>query len=342
MAELITFPEQFVTMYNQSSLAELMTEFEALDAVLDQQEHETRKLMIINRVLLHLKGEIDDLPKNEVSNATYSQALLKISYLFCLIFGTLENGASSFLFSANLFIVIPGISQFALYSLIAVYTLLDAILFYAFEVSFLKKALGIIATDNHDVLLNETYEQQLHAAMSINQILNDKITHTWPQEDYAAYGSAMAMFNAHLLKKHQTMEAYKSSNLRIGIENGVVLFGALACVADSYFMAKTALLMFQISLMSSPLAFALVVGMVVACLVLYYTMRVQSMSKLLNPDRKSHNALKDGLDDFEKYVHRVTYLPDRNRMFKPALPPRSGDAILVPEEVQRDSSSSNC
>lgn len=320
MAELITFPGQFVTMYNQSSLAELMVEFQTLDVELDKQEYETRKLMIVNRVLLHLKGERDVLPERSLNSSSYSQASLKIAYLFCLLFGGLENGASSFLFSSNLFIAIPGVSQFALYSLISVYTLLDAILFYAFEVSFLKKALGIIATDNHDILLNETYEQQLKAVMEINSILNDKITHKWDQKDYAVYCEAMAIFNGHLLKKHAIMQDYVSSNLRIGLEKGVVLFGALSCVADSYFMAKTALLMLHVTLTTSPLGFALVVGMVVACLVLYYTMRLQSMSKLLNPDRKSHNALQVGLIDFEKYVHRASYVPDRNRMFKSSSP----------------------
>lgn len=318
MAELITFPGQFVTMYNQLSLKELMIEFQELDAELDKQEYETRKLMIVNRVLLHLKGEIDVLPEKSLNSSSYSQALLKTAYLFCLIFGGLENGASSFLFSSNLFIAIPGVSQLALYSLISVYALLDAILFYAFEVSFLKKALGIIARDNQDILLNETYELQLKAVMDINSILNDKITKDWDPKDYAAYCEARTIFNAHLLKKHGTMKDYVSSNLRIGLEKGVVLFGALSCVADSYFMAKTALLMLHVTLMTSPLGFALVVGMVVASLVLYCTMRLQSMSKLLNPDRKSHNALQEGLIDFEKYVYRKSYVPNRNRMFKPS------------------------
>ena len=317
MAELITFPADFVAMYNQKPLAQLVAEFQKLDEDLNNQEFEMRKLMIVNRLLAHLKGSADVIAAEDPKSSAYSQSVLKVAYLFCLLFGGLENGASSFLFSSNLFIIIPGISQFALYSLISVYTLLDAVLFYAFEVSFLKKALGIVATDNSKSLLNETYAQQLKSVMEINCILKAKETDTWDPADYEAYCAARDVFNDYLLKKNGAMQNYVSSPLLIGIEKGVVLFGALSCVADSYFMAQTALVTLHVSFMSSPLGFALVVGMVVASLVLYYTMRVQSMSELLHPDRESHNALQADLIKFERYVHRQTYIPSLS-MFRPA------------------------
>ena len=325
MAELITFPADFVAMYNQQNLADLVAEFQKLDE-LNNQEFEIRKLMIVNRLLAHLKGSADVLAAEDPKSSAYSQSVLKVAYLFCLLFGGLENGASSFLFSSNLFIIIPGISQFALYSLISVYTLLDAVLFYAFEVSFLKKALGIVATDNSKSLLNETYAQQLKSVMEINCILHAKETASWDQGGYAAYCEAKDIFNGHLLKKHGMMQKYDSSNVLIGIEKGVVLFGALSCVADSYFMAQTALVTLHISFMSSPLGFALVVGMVVASLVLYYTMRVQSMSELLHPARESHNALQEDLIKFEKYINRLPHIP-RISMFRPVPP------VINPSEV---------
>lgn len=310
MAELLTFPADFVAMYNQKKLAELVAEFEKLDTGLNNQEFEMRKLMIVNRLLAHLKGSVDVLAAENPKSSAYSQSVLKVAYLFCLLFGGLENGASSFLFSSNLFIIIPGISQFALYSLISVYTLLDAVLFYAFEVSFLKKALGIVATDNSKSLLNETYAQQLKSVMEINYILNAKETAEWNQADYTVYCAARDVFNNHLLKKNDAMLNYVSSPLLIGIEKGVVLFGAFSCVVDSYFMAQTALVTLHVSFMSSPLGFVLVVGMVVASLVLYYTMRVQSMSELLHPDRESHNALQADLIKFKRYVHPDNYIPN--------------------------------
>ncbi len=310
MAELITFPADFAAMYNQKTLADLVAEFQQLNVDLNKQEFEMRKLMIVNRLLAHLKGSVDVLAAENPKSSAYSQSVLKVAYLFCLLFGGLENGASSFLFSSNLFIIIPGISQFALYSLISVYTLLDAVLFYAFEVSFLKKALGIVATDNSKSLLNETYAQQLKSVMEINYILNAKETAKWNQVDYEAYCAARDVFNDHLLKKNAAMLNYVSSPLLIGIEKGVVLFGAFSCVVDSYFMAQTALVTLHVSFMSSPLGFVLVVGMVVASLVLYYTMRVQSMSELLHPDRESHNALQADLIKFKRYVYPESYIPN--------------------------------
>lgn len=341
MAELITFPAQFVEIYNRQSLAELVIEFQNLDNELNKQEYETRKLMIVNRLLAHLKGSADVIAAEDPKSSAYSQSVLKVAYLFCLLFGGLENGASSFLFSSNLFIIIPGISQFALYSLISVYTLLDAVLFYAFEVSFLKKALGIVATDNSKSLLNETYAQQLKSVMEINCILNGKETDHWNESDKAAYHAARDVFNAHLLNKNTEMQNYVSSNLLIGVEKGVVLFGALSCVADSYFMAQTALVTLHVSFMSSPLGFALVVGMVVASLVLYYTMRVQSMSELLHPDRESHNALQADLIKFERYVHRQPYIPNIS-MFRPnATQPQSPNASPLSIELSTNRHASN-
>ena len=61
MAELITFPAEFVAMYNQQTLAELVAEFQKLDEDLNNQEFEMRKLMIVNRLLAHLKGSADVL-----------------------------------------------------------------------------------------------------------------------------------------------------------------------------------------------------------------------------------------------------------------------------------------
>jgi hypothetical protein len=91
-------------------------------------------------------------------------------------------------------------------------------------------------------------------------------------------------------------------------------------------MAQTALVTLHISFMSSPLGFALVVGMVVASLVLYYTMRVQSMSELLHPARESHNALQEDLIKFKKYINRVPHIPSIS-MFRPV------PSVINPSEV---------
>ena len=94
------------------------------------------------------------------------------------------------------------------------------------------------------------------------------------------------------------MGAYPRSKLRMAVEYGVVLFGAISTIADSYFMAKTAMLALHISFMSSPLACALVIAMVASALVFYYAMGARGVAKLVNPDRKSFYRLKEGLTLF--------------------------------------------
>lgn len=314
MPDLITLPPQFVNMYQHQALHVLITEFKALDKKLDNLEYETRKLIILKiikerlRLKLHMTNEPINIPPEVIPD--YKQNIMQFVYRFCLVFGCFEKAAGSFLFGSNLFILIPGISHFSLYALTTIYTLLDALLFYAFEVSFLKKALGVVLTENGACLLNETYKEQLQTTIEINIILNRRETFDWNADEYLAYCEAMKLFNAHLIKKHSGMKKHSTTMLKRCIENAVVLFGALSSVADSYFMAKTALVTLHISFMSSPLGCALVIAIVVSALVFYYAMGMKSMSELLNPERKSHNSLLEGLTLFRKeYEKREPYQP---------------------------------
>lgn len=334
MPKLITLPQQFVNIYKHHSLEVLVDEFKKLDEKLNNQEHEERKLIILKllqdrlRQKLNLTQEPMHISAAVISD--YKQNIVQFIYRFCLVFGCVEKAASSFLFGSNLFILIPGISHFSLYILTTVYTLLDALLFYAFEVSFLKKALGVVLTNNSACLLNETYQEQLSTTIEINIILNRRETFDWDAKEYAEYCKAAKIFNTHLLKKNTEMKDYVTPTYKLFLEKGVILFGALSSIADSYFMAKTALLTLHISFMSSPLGCALVVAMVVSALVFYYAMGVKSMSELINPDRKSHNALREGLTLFSnEYGKRKPYQP---KMLENSVPQSStvqSDALTI-------------
>lgn len=314
MPDIIPFPTNFVMKYENQSLGELVTEFQMLDRVIDNQEFETRKLIILQIIEKQLRSQyarpIQPIVVESPQSSDYQQLLLKLAYQFCMVFGFFEKAAGSFLFGSNLFALIPGIGSFSLYALTTIYSLFDALLFYAFEVSFLRKALGIIFSDNGACLLNDTYAQQLACSIEINILLNRRETFDWEQRTYQKYCEALQLFNTHLLKKHATMHVYHQSKFRMGVEYAVVMFGGLSSVADSYFMAKTAMLALHISFMSSPLACALVIAMVVSALVFYYAMGVKSMSKLVNPDRKSYNALKEGLTLFKsEHACSKPYMP---------------------------------
>ena len=313
---MITIPQDYVEKYSSASLSDLINEFRTLDQVLGNQDSETRKLIILQVLEKQLRAEynrpIRPIARETSQSSDYQQVLLKISYQFCMIFGFFEKAAGSFLFGSNLFALIPGIGNVSLYALTTIYSLLDALLFYAFEVSFLRKAMGIIFSDNGACVLNEIYAQQLTASIEINILLNRRETLDWDQDTYGQYCRALELLNAHLLKKHATMGDYSRPKIRMAVEYGVVLFGGLSSVADSYFMAKTAMLALHISFLSSPLACALVVAMVVSALVFYYAMGARGMSQLVNPDRESYNALKEGLTLFKsEHASTKPYMPKR-------------------------------
>lgn len=318
MPQLITLPEQFAAMYENQNLAELLTEFQTLDSVLDNIEYETRKLIILkivnNRLRTWQNRPIESIPVEVPIPFWQHPTLLTGLYQFCFIFGGLEKAAGSFVDGLNLFLLIPGINPVLLYALTVTYIVLDAVLFYAFEVSFLKKALGVSLTQDDRSLLNQTYLQQLAFAKEIHIVLHDRETTDWEPSLYEEYCAGMRVFNDHLLKKNKTMVGYASSTFWICAEKGVVMFGALAVVADSYFMTKTALVLLHLSFMSSPFGFTLVIAMIGAVLGIYYSMGAQSMSELVNPDRQSYNDLKEGLTLFERdYASRAPYIP-KNRV----------------------------
>jgi hypothetical protein len=311
MTELITESSQFIPMYTNQSLAQLMQEFRKLSVILDDHELEARKLSILKIIKTRIDEKLDAPIQPiaiEAAPTSYQYLLRQIAYRFCMIFGFFEKASGSFLFGSNLFALIPGIHPYSLYTLTTLYILLDAFLFYAFDVSFLREYLGISVTNDSATLLNETYAQQLELINDINIALNQRQTIDWDQNEYQSYCNAMRVFNTHLLKKLDTMGEYTNTPLNRGIEKGLIVFGALSSIADSYFLAKTALLTLHISFMSSPLGWILVVSMILTTLLFYRAKEVQSMSELINSDRKSYQSLSEGLTLFAtKYGHQEPY-----------------------------------
>ncbi|HVT62597.1 MAG TPA: hypothetical protein VHD33_03830 [Legionellaceae bacterium] len=300
---------------------QLLQEFKQLCQVpLDKPSNENRKLEIIQAIEHLLKNKMQHNPiiplsaEDEETITNYQQTLIKLSYQFCMIFGFFEKAAESFLFGSNLFAVIPGISNPTLLFLTCVYTLLDALLFYAFEISLLKKAFGIVFSDDNATLLNKIYQQQLQSVIHINIFLHGAEIWDWEAEYREQMIKCMTVFNQHLIRKQQTMKAYHRDAWKMGIEYGVIAFGSISSIADSYFMAKTALLALHISFMTSPIAWILIVGMVTASLMIYYATSVKSVMKLLNPDRKSYHALQERLTLFKStYEHNTLYVPEKYR-----------------------------
>lgn len=310
----LVLPINDVENYANYSLDELIGEFQRLDEALDHYEHEVKKLIILQTIENQLNRQFCyDAPNVRIDDPKYSnyqQTFIKFSYQFCMVFGFFEKAAGSYLFGSNLFAEIPGIDPLSLFVLTSIYILIDAFLFYAFEVTLLKKVFGISADENQACILNEIYSQQLNATTAINQMLHDRATMDWEQKTYKRYCQGIIVFNDHLIKKNNRMQGYQPSNFRTGLEYGLIIFGGITSIADGFFMAKNALLLLRLSWLSSPFGCLLVVGMLVAALVFYYAMSVKNMSNLVYPDRQSYHNLKDGLTLFgQKFGNRSPYQP---------------------------------
>ena len=313
----------FVSFEDLKNILALSTETE-----LDNLALEERILISTENLLAHLKSMriTSSSESQQIAIANCQLRLQKSGFLFCLLFGGLENAATSLLFSYNLFLIIPGITAVTLYSMIAVYIILSAILFYSFEISFLKKAMGMDSERHPNCLLNETYDKQLKCAIEIGSILDKKGIENWNQTNYEHFLTIKEMFDKHLLAKEERMKAYSETdpyyNVKVAVESAVVLFGALSCVADSYFIANTALMTLHISLMSSPVGFILVIGMVTASLILYYTMRIESLSELINPDRNSYLCLQTNLGLFKRDKEAPKNVEPKGVIFEKSEPNR--------------------
>src|SRR3990167_1151581 len=85
---------------------------------------------------------IEDIDSKSTEASKINDILLALIYYFLLIFGLLQDIAGSYTFASFLFALIPNVTPLTITLLSLLFTLLDSILFYAFEVSLLKDALG--------------------------------------------------------------------------------------------------------------------------------------------------------------------------------------------------------
>lgn len=271
------------------------------------QDSECQKLAIICAVEQHILNNASlsiqkKFSRRRIHDQKNSYAIAGYSIL--LTFGCFEKSIGSFLFGSTLFGLIPGISSVLLSIASIIYTLLDIFLFYAFEVSFLKRYMGISNAPTGEHLLNETYLQQLE---SIN-IINELLEHGEVQRhaDYQKYADCKALFNQHLLQKYDSMADYPRSWPKAILEYALITFGAISSMADSYFMAKAAIVALHLSLMG-PLGIGLALCMMLSGLIFYYVMGAKSVGKIVSPDYKSFKELKKGLSLFkEDYAPSLT------------------------------------
>ncbi len=226
-------------------------------------------------------------------------------YYFVLVFGMFESIAESYLFGSELFTLIPGISNLTLFTASFVFTVLSSILFYAFEVSFIKEALGFPDGITVFAGLIDTCSRQVKSAKNINDLLRTAYIMSIDQTLFDDYRKLVKLINEDLRNKQANPVPYPESVLNDIMNFGVIAFGALSSVAGSYFFAHYMMALMAASLIGTPLGWAIIALTALSGLGFYYAMDATSMVRMVYPAYEEYDALCDELEQF-----RETYKDD--------------------------------
>ncbi len=274
------------------TIAQLIQAYESLlvdDKDGTQLTIKKQKLEIIQATERQLKKVLQhamsvNLQEDEVDAEEGASALQQIArniaYYFLILFGLFQDIAGSFIFGTTLFGLIPGIAQPFLTIAAIIYTALDSILFYAFEVSLLKDALGIPYSSNNLEEHIDAHRQQLKLASTINDDLSTLPAVTMDPGLYEQYTTLAILFNQDLRTQDAAMSDYQESVSKTILKVFLVTFGALSSIAASYFWADSIMSLWAASIIGTPIGWAMIALTVIAGLGYYYAMGGSSMVQL--------------------------------------------------------------
>lgn len=294
-------------------ILQLIEAFEALNAqpaafmettAIDLEKQKLKIIQDFEKILNKIIPQENVLSVNKDNSVfSLSQTSREMLYYFVLIFGMFESIAGSYLFGSTLFSLIPGISDTVHLIASIVFTALDSILFYAFEVTFLKDCLGIPHDDTDFTQSIETYSSQLSTTITINKLLATIYMLDVDNVLYDQYINLTKLLNDDLRIKQGKMKPYPESMLTNILKMVVLVYGAISNVAGSYFFSNAMLNMVAASMVGTPLGCTLVVLTMLCGLGFYYAMGCTSMINLVTPGFDQYQALKTGLGLFKVNYH---------------------------------------
>ncbi|MBI5448226.1 MAG: hypothetical protein HY939_05815 [Gammaproteobacteria bacterium] len=227
--------------------------------------------------------------------------LRKIAYYLLLSLGVIEDAVFSYVSGQALLSIIPGISNPFLIAGSLFITLLNCILFYAFEASMLKDALKIPSFDGNAKVIIHTIEQQIEMANKINGALFDvRRVNKMSAADYKAYADAAVSINTQVITERNHFTHYKESIPRKIIRWGVNIFGVTLTIAGSYFSAVSLLGTISASLVGTPAGWVIIALIVLAGLAFYFAMEGKALFRAFNPESQSFKQTKKALLEFDE------------------------------------------
>lgn len=226
--------------------------------------------------------------------------LRTIFYYFLLLFGLMESAIGGYLAAQSLLTLIPALTNpYVIAGSIAI-TLIECTLFYVFENSRFKESLGLPATITLRTKLIQTYIKQIKTLEQINKMMFDvKFMSTVYKAKYNRLAQLALLINQDIEKKQAMLGEYHETPIKKLIRTFVIGFGAVMCVASTYFGASSLITLFSPTLLGTPVGWTIIAIMMGASLGFYFARRGKGMIKLLNTEYMPYQTLKHKLKHFE-------------------------------------------
>lgn len=286
-----------------SKLIENYTSIVAQGDYRTKLEQELAKLSVIQSAHNLI---LDAINKNTsfdcAQNIKKEKNILKIIlYYFFLLGGFAQQISGSYIYAYSFFALIPALTNFWLIIISIVYTVLDCVLFYAFQADLLKLALGVDFTSPDCLRVLETYEEQLRLILLMNEALTNVsiFKSNIGVDEYRKYVRLVQLFNQDLSRKSDLMCNYQESIYRKMFKYGMYAFGVLSTVAASYFTAMALLVAIGGGLVGTPIGWAIIGLLIISGLAFYYAMEGKSLFHLVNPDYTLFKDLQSKLSLFK-------------------------------------------
>lgn len=302
--------------YKDKTIEELLVEFEALPSSESESfaMAQTKYIIIecVHKKILQALGERIEIPVQSPLQPIpihYTDVLSPSFYNFVAMFGITQHGIGSYLFAMTLFKLIPYMNVTSLTTTSVIYAVLDCLVFYAFEITFLRKA--FLPKEANDAgLMNDCYSAQIDLITQINLNLCNFKMQTVKPGDAKLFIKCKNIFNEHLIKKSKTK--YQYVWWKDYLKYMMISCGILSSIVDSYFLANGALLLLGVSL-THPVGLLIVACFMISAVGIHLSMVLKSIDKFLNPDLKGFNALQSRLKTFvSNYPNKKSYGEDNS------------------------------
>lgn len=291
------------------SLPELKTSYLILLKAQNGIQNEREKLQILIDVKNKLRNE---LPENNFSGnrenyrVTQKNVVVYILYWLLIIIGLTQQTVGSYLFATTLFSIVPGLSATFLAVISIIYVILDAIIFYAFNASFLKDALNLPQRSSSVGTLLKIYNEQITVTIELNESLSKLSILKMDKNHFRDYVKLVVLMNQDLRTKNEEIQKCQLSSVNKILKYAVITFGLLSNIASYYYLGM-AFSAFILPVVGVFLAQIMILITIISGLSFYYAIGVTSIIRLADPHKEELDALKKKLTDFsEKYSNDLS------------------------------------